>query len=266
MWLITPIGFFSIVEKPTDKRHDMLTVRARVRSDLVGLKQTTCPTLGRISESADTDYRYRATAKRSDVARALAQMIEQLGYSNFKSEVSARQGAARAHLYHDVWEVLHRIQDDPVFQTSRSRPVVPRATIPDADTYGGVLIDDRGRIQLREVAGYHGGYVWTFAKGTPDPGETPEETALREVLEETGQGARIVAVIPTVFPGTTSTTAFFLMEPVGEAGAFSDETSAVQWVDEKTARRLIGKTTTPVGRERDLAVLDAGIAAWQRRK
>ncbi len=29
-------------------------------------------------------------------------------------------------------------------------------------------------------------YVWTFAKGRPDPGETPEEAAIRETEEETG--------------------------------------------------------------------------------
>ena len=255
MWLITPVGFFSIVEKPTDQRQDTLTVRARVRSDLVALKQTACPSLGRIRESVDTDYRYRATAKRADVARALVQMIEQLGYSNFKSEVALQQGADRAHLYQDVWEVLHRMQDNPVFQASRSRPVVRMATIPNADTYGGVLIDDHGRIQLREVAGHYGGYAWTFAKGTPDPGETPEETALREVLEETGQGARIVAVIPTVFPGTTSTTAFFLMEPAGKPGAFSDETAAVRWVNEPTARRLIAETESRRRKEPRVAPL-----------
>lgn len=120
MWLITPVGFFSIVEKPTDKGRDTLTVRARVRSDLVALKRTACPSLGRIRESADTDYRYRATARRADLALAVAQMVERLSYSNFKSEVAAQQGDERAHLYHDVWAVLHRMQDDPAFEASRS--------------------------------------------------------------------------------------------------------------------------------------------------
>ena len=119
MWLITPTGFYSIVEKPTDRGKETLTVRARVRRDLLALKHAHCPSLGRIRESDDTDYRFRATAKRADVARALAQMIEVLGYSNFKSEVAIQQGIDRAHLYHDVWDVLHRLQDDPVFEASR---------------------------------------------------------------------------------------------------------------------------------------------------
>ena len=39
MWLITSIGFFSIVQKPGDKANGTLTVRSRVQSDLAALKQ-----------------------------------------------------------------------------------------------------------------------------------------------------------------------------------------------------------------------------------
>lgn len=137
--------------------------------------------------------------------------------------------------------------------------------IPKADAYGGVLINDAGEVQLREPAGHFGQYVWTFAKGRPDPGETPEKAALREVLEETGQGASIVALIPKVFAGTTTSTVFFLMKPLGEAGAFSDETTSVRWVGEDEARRLVGETETAAGRARDLAVLAAAFAVWRAR-
>ena len=265
MWLITPTGFYSIVEKPTDRKNGTLTIRARVRSDLVDLKQTFCPSLGQIRESGDTDYRFRASASRGDVANALAQMIEGLSYSNFKSEVAARQGARRAHLYHDVWDVLHRMQGDPAFEAPRPPKSTPKLKVPKADAYGGVLINDRGEVQLREPANHFGGYVWTFAKGRPDPGEKPEQTALRELLEETGQGARITGLIPTVFAGTTTSTVFFLMEPVGEPGPFSDETAAVRWVDHEAARQLVAMTTTPTGRARDLKVLDAAFAIWRSR-
>jgi 8-oxo-dGTP diphosphatase len=135
--------------------------------------------------------------------------------------------------------------------------------IPKAGAYGGVLINDRGEVQLREPTGHFGGYVWTFAKGRPDPGETSEQTALREVLEETGQAARIVALIPGVFAGTTTSTVFFLMEPVGEPGPFSEETAHVRWVNQAEAQRLIGKNQTPAGRQRDRAVLAAAFSVWQ---
>lgn len=138
--------------------------------------------------------------------------------------------------------------------------------VPTADAYGGVLINDHGEVLLREPSNHYGGYVWTFAKGKPERGETPEETAIREVLEETGQAARIIGLIPTVFAGTTSSTVFFLMEPVAEPGPFSDETVAVRWVDEKMARTLLSQTTSATGRQRDLAVLESALVAWRGRK
>jgi hypothetical protein len=46
MWLITSIGFFSVVQKPGDKQNSTLTVRSRVRSDLAALKQHYLPGFG----------------------------------------------------------------------------------------------------------------------------------------------------------------------------------------------------------------------------
>lgn len=129
-----------------------------------------------------------------------------------------------------------------------------------ADAYGGVLVDATGKLLLREPANHFGGYVWTFPKGKRDPGETPRAAALREVREETGYAARIIAPIPTLFPGTTSTTAFYLMEPVGAPGAFHFETASIRWVYAAEARVLIGLTPNATGRKRDLAVLDAALA------
>lgn len=48
MWLMTPIGFFSIVEKPYDRHDGTLTVRARVEGDLVELKNRYLPELSEI--------------------------------------------------------------------------------------------------------------------------------------------------------------------------------------------------------------------------
>jgi len=98
MWLITSIGFFSVVQKPGDKQNGTLTVRSRVRSDLAALKQHYLPGLGPIQESLDTDYRFRAVAPRAEVSAAMARMIEDLDYGNFKSEVAKKQGPKRASL------------------------------------------------------------------------------------------------------------------------------------------------------------------------
>lgn len=113
MWLITTIGFFSVVQKPGDVAADTLTVRARVRGDLEALRERFLPGLGAIQESKTNDYRFRAVAPRAEVAAAMVSLVNQLDYSNFKNEVAKVQGSARAHLYHDVWDVLYRLQSEP---------------------------------------------------------------------------------------------------------------------------------------------------------
>lgn len=124
-------------------------------------------------------------------------------------------------------------------------------------SFGGVVLDDSGRILLREVAGHYKGYVWTFPKGRQDAGDTPEETALREVREETGVEAEVIAEVPGVFSGLESDTRYFLMRPVKDHGDFDPETAAVAWVPLDEAERFLSLTEHETGRERDLAVLHA---------
>jgi 8-oxo-dGTP diphosphatase len=125
-----------------------------------------------------------------------------------------------------------------------------------ATAYGGVLVDEQGRVLLREPAGHYDDYVWTFPKGRPDPGETPEQAALREVKEETGYTAEIVAKLPGSYPGGVTRTEYFLMRPLGEPGPYDlAETANVQWATLEKARELIGLTTNPMGRKRDQGVL-----------
>ena len=112
MWLLTPVGFFSIVQKATDAAKNTLTVRARVKGDLEALRKRYLPAMGEIAESRTNDYRFRAVVPRADVSAAMSKMIEDLDYSNFKSEVAKVQGHAREHVYHDVWSVLYKLQKD----------------------------------------------------------------------------------------------------------------------------------------------------------
>jgi 8-oxo-dGTP pyrophosphatase MutT (NUDIX family) len=256
MWIITPLGFFSIVCKSGDAAAGTLTVCARVRSDLEALREAALPALGPIVSGQGTDYAWRASAPREQVQAALARLTADIHYANFKSEVALRQGHTRAELYHDVWSVLYRLQGDAACET-RAAPQRRRmpAAVPKADAYGGVVIDGQGRVLLREPRGHYGDYVWTF-KGRPDPGETPEQAALRDVLEETGYACRVTGFLPRFFKGSTTGTAFFLMEPLGEQGAFCNETEQTCWADFSLARELIGMTKIAIGRERDLAVLE----------
>lgn len=134
---------------------------------------------------------------------------------------------------------------------------------PKGASFGGVLIDAEGRVLLREPSGHYGGYVWTFAKGGADPDETPEEAALREVLEETGVVGEIICRLPGEFRGDTGVTVFYLMRPVKVGGKFGKETAAIRWVTPDEAAKLIEQTMSERGRKRDAQVLKAAFAAWK---
>jgi hypothetical protein len=109
MWVISKAGFFSVVQKAGE---DGLTIRARARADLETLRRKYLPTLGEIIECDGTDYRYRARATHADFATALAAIVTDIGYPNFKNAVAATQGHERADVYHDVWRTLGRISNE----------------------------------------------------------------------------------------------------------------------------------------------------------
>lgn len=135
-----------------------------------------------------------------------------------------------------------------------------------AIAYGGVVVDSRGSILLREPSNHFDGYVWTFPKGRPSPGETPEQTALRETQEETGVLAEVVAEIPGTFAGGTTDNVYFVIRPTGVSGDPENETANVRWVATlERAREMIGETTNPLGRARDLWVLEAALAVLRDR-
>jgi 8-oxo-dGTP pyrophosphatase MutT (NUDIX family) len=55
-------------------------------------------------------------------------------------------------------------------------------------SYGGVVVRDASELLVITPAGKR---VTGLPKGGPDPGETPEQTAVREVREETGITAQV---------------------------------------------------------------------------
>lgn len=128
------------------------------------------------------------------------------------------------------------------------------------DAFGGVLVSARREVLLREPANHYGGYVWTFPKGKARVGETPEQAALREVHEETGYRAKVIAAIPGRFAGSTSAkTVMFLMAPLGDQERYDRETARTRWVGFTTAAQLIEETVTKAGLQRDLKILDAAV-------
>ena len=129
--------------------------------------------------------------------------------------------------------------------------------------FGGVVINSSGQVLLREPAGHYKGDVWTFAKGRPDPGESPEQTALREVLEETGYRAEIAAKIPGSFDGKRTSNEYFLMHPVENIQEFDVETQAIRWASGEEARQLIRLNRKSNRRRRDLRVLKLALALFR---
>ena len=110
-----------------------------------------------------------------------------------------------------------------------------------ATSAGGIVVRyEKGQPQL--VVGSRrrerDGRTWTLPKGTPNPGESREETALREVEEETGLQVRITGPLESieywfVQSGTRihKTVHYFLMEPAGGDLARHDhEFDEVRWI------------------------------------
>jgi 8-oxo-dGTP pyrophosphatase MutT (NUDIX family) len=82
------------------------------------------------------------------------------------------------------------------------------------------------------------GVTWTLPKGTPHAGETTEQTATREVTEETGLTVEIVepldSIAYTFVQGRTrihKTVHYFLMAPTGgDLASHDHEFDEVRWI------------------------------------
>jgi 8-oxo-dGTP pyrophosphatase MutT (NUDIX family) len=102
-----------------------------------------------------------------------------------------------------------------------------------------------------------------FPKGRHNGALSEDETALREVREETGYKAEILGAVPGVFQGGMGQNVYFLMRPIGPVGEHDTETQSVRWVDPAEEAELIQQTTNEFGRRRDLKVLEAALAAYR---
>jgi 8-oxo-dGTP pyrophosphatase MutT (NUDIX family) len=99
----------------------------------------------------------------------------------------------------------------------------------------------------RQRANGRPGTTWTLPKGTPNDGETIDQTALREVAEETGLEVRILAPVGAIEYFFTEagrrihkTVHYFLMEAVGGSlDGHDHEFDEVQWLPLDDARQLM---------------------------
>ena len=101
-------------------------------------------------------------------------------------------------------------------------------------------------VEVALVGRSHAG-IWTLPKGTPQPGETIEQVAVREVQEETGLKVRLIAYIGSISYSFVrdqiryqKQVRHFLMEAVGGDTALHDqEYDLVEWFPiSEACRRL----------------------------
>jgi hypothetical protein len=112
MWTFTPDGYYSVVQKPQDRKNGTLTIRTRNRQDMDALIADYLPD-AKPYKVKHSDYEWRIRVPKRDWADAVAQMAMNVDYSNFKDEVTKRQGWKRHDVYLRVWQALLSISDRP---------------------------------------------------------------------------------------------------------------------------------------------------------
>lgn len=107
------------------------------------------------------------------------------------------------------------------------------------ESAGGVVFRETARGVEVVLCGVRTPRMWRLPKGTPDPGETREETALREVCEETGLEVELLDAIGSIQyqfarPGDGAichkTVHFYLMAPTGgDLSLHDNEFDVAEW-------------------------------------
>jgi ADP-ribose pyrophosphatase YjhB (NUDIX family) len=119
---------------------------------------------------------------------------------------------------------------------------------------GGIIYKKEGNNLLWLIRrpkggkGYRGNLGWSFPKGWLNKGETLEQAALREVAEEGGVKAKIIAKLPALKIFFTNpdgqkvkkSITYFVMEKLEDLKeGFGWETKEIKWVSKKGAFGLL---------------------------
>jgi 8-oxo-dGTP pyrophosphatase MutT (NUDIX family) len=140
----------------------------------------------------------------------------------------------------------------PAFESGRGP--VARLSTATATSAGGIVFrfqETTPQLVVGRRKRERDAHTWTLPKGTPNAGETLEETALREVCEETGLTVRILSPLDSinytfVQRGTRihKTVHYFMMEPTGGGFESHDrEFEEVRWISFDEAATLLSFVT-----------------------
>jgi hypothetical protein len=108
-------GALSIVQRSRIAKNDdrTLVVRGRRVEHLEAFRDNWCPDLGEIIHLNGRDYQWRAYAKPDDVALAVARVVLNIDYGNFKSATeSPEHGLKDPKLRHNLHSAYTRVWND----------------------------------------------------------------------------------------------------------------------------------------------------------
>ncbi len=110
---------------------------------------------------------------------------------------------------------------------------------------GGLIFKVSPKGNIKVLLAHRPSYDdWSFPKGKAEKGETPEEAAIREVLEETGLHCRIVAPLGATryrIRGGEKEVRWFAMRPLPDSPGFkkNKEVDSIKWVSRKEAKETL---------------------------
>lgn len=120
---------------------------------------------------------------------------------------------------------------------------------------GGLVVKKTKKGNLRFLVAHRPSYDdWSLPKGKAENGESPVETAVREVLEETGYICRVVGSLGTTrhrVDGGVKEVHWFAMRPLPNSPGFekNPEIDKIRWISSKQAESVLDYGN-------DLSVLD----------
>ncbi len=124
-----------------------------------------------------------------------------------------------------------------------------KASVVQFVSAGGVVYRDNGHGPEVVLCGRNSPELWALPKGTPEMGETREQTAVREVSEETGLDVKTQCFIdsiqywfvrPSDGMRCHKTVLYYLMDPIGgDTSRHDHEFDQVQWFSVEDALKTM---------------------------